>query len=158
MYCSACGKDINPDLSFCNYCGARIGGGNEPDPNTLPESSFNLIAGALLTIPIVGIGLILGLLVVMKRELGLSDDLIQSVVVLSFVLLVASEAGFIWLMLTRTRKRKNQKGKDKKPALEDADTRQLGEAKQDSIPTSVYSVTDHTTRTLDKVPRREKDR
>lgn len=158
MFCSTCGKDINPDLSFCNYCGARTGAGAAAGENELSESSFNLIAGALLTTPLVGIGLILALVYVMKRELGLSEDLIGPVVMLCFFLLAASEGGFIWLMLKRTRGRKARPNKAKKNLLNEAETRRLAEGRQDPIPASVYDVTDHTTRTLDQVPRTKTDR
>jgi hypothetical protein len=157
MYCSTCGKDINANLSFCNHCGARTGAADAAGAGELSESSFNLIVGALLATPIVGIGLILGLLVVMKRELGLTEDLIGPTIMLCFLLLAASEAGFIWLMLKRTKGRRTPGGKTKKFVTNEADSHRLTEGTQDHIPASVYDVTDHTTRTLDEVPRSKKD-
>jgi hypothetical protein len=156
MYCPSCGKKVNPDLSYCNQCGARIGAGNEPDPNALSESSFNLLVGSLLTIPIVGIGLILGLMVVMKRELGFRDEVVMSVVFLSFLLLLAAEAGFIWLMLSRTKRRKAKTGKNEtsEPAqLNEPVVKSLAEPRPLGFSEPVPSVTDHTTRTLDPVKR-----
>ena len=154
MYCPSCGKDVNEGLSFCKSCGARIG--EAPDPNALSESSFNLLIGALLSIPIVGIGLIFGLMVVMKRELGFSDGLIMSVVFLSFLLLIAAEAGFIWLMLTRTKRRKPtavSEGAKENAQLNETSGKTLGEAQPFGFSDPVASVTDHTTRTLEPVLR-----
>lgn len=160
MYCPSCGVDVNSGLSFCNRCGARISAGTELDPNALSESSFNLLVGALLTIPIVGIGLILGLMVVMKQELGFKDEIVMTAVFLSFLLLLAAEAGFIWLMITRTKKRKVPADKtDKKKEIKgsDPEAKILGEGTPTGIPASVHSVTDHTTRNLDPVTREPKN-
>lgn len=151
MYCPSCSKDVNPGLSFCNHCGARIAEGNDPDPNPLSETSFHVLIGALLTIPIVGIGLILGLMVVMKQELGFGDEVVMSVVFLSFLLLLAAEAAFIWLMITRTKTRNVKAGPTKSHEIEGGDgtVKGLGEGTPLGIPEPVHSVTDHTTRTLD---------
>jgi hypothetical protein len=153
MYCASCGKDIVEGLRFCNRCGAQIG--DDTDPNALAESSFNALVGALLTIPIVGIGLILGLLVVMKRELGFADDAVMVVVFLSFLLLTAAEGGFIWLMLSRTRRKKKKVMSDVagQPQLNEASTKTLSEGQPLGFGEAAPSVTEHTTRTLDPVRR-----
>ena len=159
MYCPSCGKDVNPELSFCSHCGARIAAGNDLDPNALSETSFHVLIGALLTIPIVGIGLILGLMVVMKQQLGFRDDAIMAVVFVSLLLFLMAEAGVIWLMLTRTKKRQVVTQADEKRKLDRGSTaeRILSEGQPLGFPAAVPSVTERTTRTLDKASRRPSD-
>ena len=160
MYCPSCGKDVNADLSYCNHCGARIAAGNDLDPNALSETSFHVLIGALLTIPIVGIGLILAIMVVMKRELGFGEDPVLAVVMVSLILFLAAEAGVIWLMLTRTKKRKVVAPAGEKRGLGRADVTEkvLTEGQPLEFSAPAASVTDHTTRTLDPVRRDPADR
>jgi hypothetical protein len=150
---------VNPDLSFCNTCGARLGGAaNEDTPGQMSESSFNLLVAAILAIPIAGIGIIIGLLVVMKKELLLRDEIVATVALMAFVLLLVSEGGLIWLLIHRTRGAKKEK---KKAGLPPADTQRLpdvvmkglNEGQPRTAQDAVSSVTEHTTRTLDAVPR-----
>jgi hypothetical protein len=67
----------------------------ENDPSALATSSFNLLVGAALSIPVIGLGIIIGLMVVMKKELGFGDDMIFVVTFLTFLLLFMAEIGMI---------------------------------------------------------------
>ncbi len=69
MYCPSSGKDVNSGLSFCNYCGVRLNA-PESDPNALAASSFNLMVGAVIAIPVFGLGLIIAIIAAMKNGLG----------------------------------------------------------------------------------------
>jgi hypothetical protein len=103
MYCSSCGKNVNQGLRFCNHCGATVGGAIEHDSSKLSESSLNLLLGGILGLPIAGLGIIIGLLSVMKKELGFGSELIIAFALMSFVLLLAAEGVFIWLLIHRAR-------------------------------------------------------
>lgn len=103
MFCPSCGKSVNPGLSYCNNCGARAAGKGEEAPHRLPESSFNLLVIALIGVPIAGIGVIIGLLTVMKQELGFRDEMIGVIAVMSFILLLIAELGLIWLLRHHTK-------------------------------------------------------
>ena len=158
MFCQACGNQVNPGLSYCNTCGTRIGGAKDDAPEQMSESSFNLLVSAILAIPIAGIGIILGLLVVMKKELAFRDEIIATIALMAFVLLLVSEGGLLWLLIHRTRGARKEK---KKVELPPADTRRLpdvvvkglNEGQPRTAQDTVSSVTEHTTRTLDAVPR-----
>jgi hypothetical protein len=154
MFCSTCGNSVNPDLRYCNSCGARIGASDETESGQMSESSFNLLISAILAIPIAGIGIMIGLLVVMKKELGLSDELIGIITLMGFVLLLVSEGGLIWLLLHRTRTAKKKKvvPAETPVQLPDVQMRGLNEGQPLSAQDSFPSVTEHTTRTLDAVP------
>lgn len=151
MYCSSCGTAVMKGLSFCKNCGARVGGKKERDENQFSESSVNFMIVALLGIPIAGIGVIIGLISVMKKELNLDNDIIVIITFLSFLLLLMAETGFLWLLLNRTKKPKE---KDEIRQLDQAATKSLGEAQPQSFVNPVSSVTENTTRTLEMTERK----
>lgn len=157
MFCQACGNTVNPGLSYCNTCGARIGGAKDSAPEQMSESSFNLLVSAILAIPIAGIGIIMGLLVVMKKELGFRDEVVMSIALMCFILLLVSEGGLLWLLFHRTRGARKEK---KKAGLPPADTQRLpdvvikglNEGQPRTARDAASSVTEHTTRTLVERP------
>jgi hypothetical protein len=157
MFCSTCGNQVNPDLRYCNSCGTPINRESEAAPgNQMSESSFNVLVGAILSLPIVGIGLIMGLLMLMKKEVGFSDTVIMGFAVMAFFLLIVSEAGLIVLLLNRVRvpKKKRADRPDETPReIPDVVMRGLNEGQQRSARDVISSVTEHTTRTLDAIPR-----
>lgn len=123
----------------------------------MPESSFNLLVASILAIPIAGIGIMIGLLVVMKKELAFRDELIAMIALMGFVLLLVSEGGLIWLLLHRTRaaKKKAAKPVEAPVPLPAVEMRGLAAGQPRTAQDSFPSVTEHTTRTLDAVPRKE---
>lgn len=155
MFCSSCGKSVNPGLSYCNYCGARVAGKADEGPGQMPESSFNLLVGSLIGVPIAGLGIIIGLLTVMKRELGFGEEFIGFIIFMSFVLLLIAELGLIWLLRHHTKmsKRSDESHKPTMPPTPDVVIKGLPEGQMQPIYQPGQSVTEHTTRTLDAVPR-----
>ena len=122
----------------------------------IPESSFNLLIGGLLAVPIAGIGLIIGLLTVMKRELGFRDEMIGIMALLCIALLVLTELGLLWLVWTNARHGRGKTGKPGKQNLPEREVglRGLPERRIDPVGQPIQSVTEHTTRTLEAVPRK----
>ena len=155
MFCSSCGKSVTPGLSYCNHCGARVGSKAESDSGRIPESSFNLLVIALLVVPIAGIGIIMGLLTVMKKELGFGEEMIGAIVFMSFVLLLIAELGLIWLLRHHTRmsKRSDETPQPNLTQSPDVVIKGLPEGQMQPLYQPMESVTEHTTRTLDAVPR-----
>jgi len=155
MFCSSCGKTINPDLRYCNHCGGRLDADGDGSMR-IPESSFNLLVGGLLAVPIAGIGLIIGLLTVMKRELGFGDEMIAIMALLCTALLLLTELGLLWLLWTSARHGRVRKAKPGQQNLpeRDVELRGLPESRIEPADRQVQSVTEHTTRTLDAVPRK----
>lgn len=155
MFCSSCGKSVNPGLSYCNHCGAKVAGKNDGGVGQIPESSFNLLVIALLGVPIVGIGIIIGLLTVMKKELGFGEEMIGFIVLMSFILLLIAEIGLIWLLRHHTKmaKRSYEPQQPALPQTPDVVIKGLPEGQNQPIYQPMRSVTEHTTRTLDAVTR-----
>lgn len=156
MYCSACGTAVNKDLNFCKNCGARLGDKKESAGNQLSEASVNFLIAALLGIPIAGIGIIIGLMSVMKKELGFPNDLIGIVVLMSFLMLLLAEAGCIWILWSRTRIPRQTAVK--KNELKEAAKKELVEPRDEPISQPASSVTENTTRSFEPVYRDPKGR
>lgn len=156
MYCSSCGKSVAAGLSFCNHCGFRLNGGD--DDKTLSESSFNFLIAALLGLPIAGIGLIIGVMSVMKKELGMATDATVAVVLLCCLLLLTAEFGILRLLLSRTARSKPKKAKKaaKEYRLDEAAARTLTEAQPFDAVQPVGSVTENTTRNFEPAYREPK--
>ena len=151
MYCPSCGKEVNSGLTFCNYCGVRLAAA-ENDPSALSVSSFNMLVGAMIAIPVVGLGLIIALMAVMKKGLEFRDDMIFVVIFMTFLLLFFAELGTILMLISKSRKPKAKpiKKQDEissRPvsAIDEVVIKGLNPTSFEGVP----SVTEHTTRTLD---------
>jgi len=157
MFCPSCGKEVNSSLSYCNYCGVRLNGKDESDSNALAASSFNLLVGAVIAIPFVGLAIIIALMAVMKNGLGFHDDIIFAVIFMTFLLLFIAEIGTLWMMISRTKKPKVKSSKEpaaieprRVGAIDEVVLKGLNASTLEGIP----SVTEHTTRTLDAAYRK----
>lgn len=159
MYCSTCGGAVIPGLNYCKSCGARIGGATHDDRGKLSESSFNLLVTAILSIPIAGLGIIIGLMSVMKEKLGFSNELIIPFIAGAFLLLIVSETALIWLLIQRTkmvRKTDEDSGLKTVAQLPDVVIKGLGAAKTRDLVEPIPTVIEHTTRSLEPVARETK--
>ena len=136
MYCSTCGKSVTPGLSYCNHCGARL---SEAKGDNLTKNLLFFMTAVF----VFGLGAIIFLMMALKMVFGPENmGLIISFTMLSFLIMLSVEGVFVWMLLGR-----------KKDAKEAA--KELGEAKARSLPEPVFSVTDHTTRTLEPVDRED---
>jgi uncharacterized protein (DUF983 family) len=134
MYCSKCGSAVSPNLTYCNHCGAKLSGAKSDD------ITKNLLF-FMTAVFVFGLGAIIFLMMALKMVFGPENmGLIISFTFLSFLIMLAVEGVFVWMLLSR-----------KKGAKEGA--KELSEAKARSLPEPVFSVTEHTTRTLEPVDR-----
>jgi hypothetical protein len=152
MFCSTCGNTLNPGLRFCNKCGAKTGVAKEQVPGQLPESTINFLIAAMLGLPIAGVALLIGLAVVLKTSLGFAEEWVVISILFCVVMFLAAEAGFLWLLFSRTRVIKGSTkntSHDQPAAISEARTSALGEAGVDLSD----NIGESTTRILDTVPR-----
>ncbi|HEY0428361.1 MAG TPA: hypothetical protein VGC76_11310 [Pyrinomonadaceae bacterium] len=149
MYCSTCGNAVNQNLSYCNHCGAKVSGAR-----TLSEASFNTLVGSILGIAIAGLGVIIGLMAVMKNVLDLSNEVIVPFIIASFVILISAESVFIWLLVSHSRKSKTPEvdAQFETNRLNQVEIKGLNKSTFEPIPT----VTEDTTRNLQPVFRETK--
>jgi uncharacterized paraquat-inducible protein A len=162
MYCSSCGKSVIPGLSYCNHCGYKLTAGKKAEYGTISEGSFNFLIAALLGLPIAGIGVLIGLLTVMKRELGMSDNVVATIAFFAFFLLTISELGLLKLLLSATKTKARKAAKEN--FVEEPAARTLNEAQPfDTVQPAPgmasgmgSSVTENTTRNFEPVYRESK--
>ena len=150
MFCANCGTPRAQGLSYCNRCGM--------DLRERKESGHTVAISVLLTaitlIGLIGLGIMLGGSLTLRREAGLSQELIG--VFMLFVFLVISVTEFMLVrnlskLITSATENKTE-NKTYFPAappvqqeLRLPPARNLGEP--------VPSVTENTTHTLDYVRR-----
>lgn len=155
MHCSSCGEAVNQDVSYCTRCGARTNDATGYAASKLSESSFNLLVAGILGIPIAGLGIVIGLMSVMK-EMGFSKELIIAFMSLGFLLLLAAEAVFIWLLLQNRTRADKETGNNAQ--LREVEINKLGEAQVRELSEPIPSVAENTTRSFEAIHREPKMR
>ena len=144
MYCANCGTPLTQGLSYCNRCGANLR--ERSETNTGAISAF---LTAITLLGIVGLGIMLGGALVLRRGAGLSQDLIGVFMLFTFLIV-----GFTELLLfknlsklfasTESRKYSSQ---PQPAAISNAHDLRLPQATPLGEP--IGSVTENTTRTLE---------
>ena len=155
MYCSSCGNILNPNLRFCNRCGAKTGRAKKLGSGQLADSTVNLLIAAVLGLPIVTIGLLMGVAIVLKNALNFAEEWIIITIIIFLVFFLAAELGLLWLLFSRTRASRSPVGESGgQNLLEVGPTRSLDPAKFG--PENIGL--ENTTRTLESVPRKHEDK
>ena len=132
MYCSTCASAVSPNLTYCNHCGAKL---SEAKGDNITKNLLFFMTAVF----VFGLGAIILLMMAMKMVFGAEYlPLVIAFTLLSFLIMLGVEGVFVWMLLSR-----------KKGAKEAA--KELSEAKARSLPAPVLSVTEHTTRTLERV-------
>lgn len=151
MYCENCGKHIDDSLNFCKSCGTQIK--KQKDES---KSILNSLVSALIAIVVVGLGILVALTAVLLDKSPNVEPVFVFAVAYLCILFGIS------FMLTRQiskvidkkldldskPSRTPFKTRDEEPLVQlpPSNTNPLQEFRQPS------SVTESTTRTLDKVP------
>jgi uncharacterized membrane protein YvbJ len=150
MFCSSCGSAITPELNYCKRCGAEL---NDAGKQSGTDNK-SLILG-FVAVPVFSITAIIGLVVLMKDVIGFDTKLVGVIAVMSFFLFVIADIALVLALLNRSRTNKKPA---KKAQLNEAVTQSLYQspARELAEPMPMSSVTEHTTRSLDAIPRKAK--
>lgn len=146
MYCSNCGKTLNASLNYCNSCGTRV----EGKALLVRNSSSPALGIGAVFIGIVGLICFVPLLQALLHST--LDTAAVIVILVAYLLTVfamfAVLIGHVWKNSGDIRIKTNQSSEDfgGVDAFRCINTAQLTE------PARPMSVTEHTTKTLDKVP------
>ena len=146
MYCPSCGAAVARGLSYCNHCGAKLGGaegGSAPEP---PGVKPELVVSSMVALFIFGLGAIAVLVGVLKQVAGFDTPALLAVTLFSLVLMLAVEGVLIGLLLRGGR---GAKGVGDTGRPKGQTTKELGEAHVRALPGHVPSVTEHTTRAFE---------
>jgi hypothetical protein len=147
MYCSSCGAAVAQGLSYCNFCGAKLGA-SEGAAVKSPEVKPELLASAMVAVFVLGLVAIAILVGVMKAVAGFDLPFLLAATVVSFAVMLLVEGVLIGLLLKGRRGSKEASGAGRP---KEQTTKDLGEAEARALPEPVPSVTEHTTRTLEPV-------
>ena len=155
MYCSACGSAVPLNLSYCNRCGAKVGGAKAEGGNRPSELSPNSLLNMVGAVFVFGLAAFVALMALMKQGNGFNPVILVAAT-LCFLLTFVIEAVLIWLLL------KSRKGATRPVAAADSPegqtTKGLGDAQERLLPEPLPSVTEHTTRAFDPVHRERKSK
>jgi uncharacterized paraquat-inducible protein A len=143
MYCSSCGAAVARGMSYCNLCGAKLNDAQSESTNKPAESFPESLVWAIVSVFVVGLGVTIGLMALMKDLLNFSQGLIVTFTVLSFALMFAVEGVLIWLLFERLRSAKKASGTSQ---LKEQTTRELDSPDVRALPEPVPGVTEQTTR------------
>src|SRR5215211_2498167 len=104
MYCSTCGGAVAHGLSYCNYCGTKLGGANDDNVIKSSEAKPELLVSALVAVFVLGLGAIAVLIGVLKAVAGFDLSLLLAVTIFSFLLMLLVEGVLIGLLLSGKRR------------------------------------------------------
>ena len=150
MYCSSCGSSVAPSLSYCNRCGSELGA-TDRNPNKPSEARQESLVWALASVTIVGIAAVIGLMAVMSEVVHFNIGLIAAFSLLVFLTFLGVDSVLIWLLLRPGRRAKEA---DFRTQQKELATNDLAESNARVLPEPSFSVTDHTTHTLEPAERK----
>lgn len=141
MYCSTCGAQIAPGLSFCNRCGANLKD-RSSSANMGPISAF---LTAITVLGVIGLGIMLGGSLVLRKEANLPFELVGFFMLFTFILV-----GVIEFMLVRQLSKLTGTVDDRRHiSAPSPPLAELRPASVNNVVESQPSVTENTTRTLE---------
>ena len=149
MYCPTCGNSVADGLKYCNSCGVRLTREIE-DKDGTPGKMLDNILTALFLIVMFALGILVGLVAVL-----LSNNVKPDAVMLIAVVYLIAVFGICFSLVRQATKLIDYRLKgwnrgeavSTTPQISTPNTPKLDEFREPAM-----SVTDHTTRTLDKVP------
>lgn len=144
MFCSNCGTALAQGLSYCNRCGTDL-----REPRAKTTGPITAMVTAITVLGIAGMGIMLGGALSLRKEAGLSQDLIGLFMFFVFLIVSITEVMLVRNLskLTSANESKKQQHLPAPPVNE----KRLPPA--GSLGEPVRSVTENTTRTLDYVQR-----
>ncbi|MBK9153383.1 MAG: hypothetical protein IPM25_04080 [Chloracidobacterium sp.] len=153
MYCERCGKQLDEALNFCNGCGAQL-----RKERGDQRSVLNSLITAVIVVSIVGFGVLVGLMAILLDKLANPEP--AFIFAIFYLATLFGIAFMIMRQISRLIDAK-LKGNDidanvpirreERPVqLPPTSTARLEEHREPA------SVTEHTTRTLENVPARER--
>jgi len=122
------------------------------NPANRSEAPAESLVWALASVTIVGIGAVIGLMAVMSEVAHFNTGLIVAFSLLVFLAFLGVDSVIIWLLLRPTREAKQAYRMAQQVKLT---TNELGELEARELPAPSFSVTEHTTHTLEPASRRQ---
>lgn len=151
MYCSSCGAAVTQNLIYCKRCGAKLSDGARDDGSKASEISPNILVCAMVATFIFGMAAVVALSGAARG----GDPIAIAVLMLSFLLILALESIFMWLLFRRRKVGKDASGANR---LNEQARKELYTATAGMLVEPIPSVTEQTTSLLEPIPRDEKSK
>ena len=146
MYCANCGTPLTQGLSYCNRCGMNL-----KDRTQTNTGAIGAFLTAITLIGVIGLGIMLGGALVLRKEAGLTQDLVAVFMLFTFLIV-----GLIEIMLVRNLSRlTSSKEQPKSLPAPHVTAHDLRLPPATPLGEPVGSVTENTTRTLEYAPRQQ---
>jgi hypothetical protein len=147
MHCPACGKALARRMKYCNHCGEPLRL-EEASASEAAEARFDDYLDGLFWTTVIGLGLILGGMVVMKQVFS-SSGLVIAYMILSSTAFLSVFGIHLWQIIRMSRRNRSNEIAEG----EQFDTNRLGGAKPQARLEEAGSVTEETTRTFESQPK-----
>jgi len=145
MYCANCGTQLGPGLRYCNRCGFNLRERNESS-----NGPVNAYLTAITIIGVLGLGMMLGGPIALRKEGGFEDSLIGIFMLLAFLIVSVTE-----FMLVRNLSRLTAPKESRTRSLPPPVQQDLRLPQASNLGEPVPSVTENTTRTLEYARREQ---
>ena len=145
MYCSACGTQLAPGLSFCNRCGMSLK--ERAGSKAAPIAAF---LSAITIIGVAGLGIMLGGTLVLTIEAHLKEELVGFFMLFTFFIVAIIEI-LLFRQLSRFTAAGKTKAIEAAPPLSTPVELRASQTPR-TLVESMPSVTENTTRTLQYLP------
>jgi len=86
MYCANCGTPLTQGLSYCNRCGANL-----RERTETKTGAIGAFLTAITLLGIIGLGIMLGGSLVLRKEAGLSQELVGVFMLFTFLIVSITE-------------------------------------------------------------------
>lgn len=140
MYCANCGTPLTQGLSYCNRCGANL-----RERTGTKTGAISAFLTAITILGIVGLGIMLGGSLVLRREAGLSQELVGVFMFFTFLIVSITEIMLVKNLSKLTGSTESVKYLPAPPVV----PQDLRLPHATPLGEPVGSVTENTTRTLE---------
>jgi hypothetical protein len=147
MYCSSCASPVTAGLKFCNRCGASFG---KDRADTQATSVIQALITAIVLVPILGLGAMLGGAIALKQGVELPTDIVGFFMLFAFLIIGVTEISLLrHLSRTLGTSQRIERSEPAPPLFQPAPigVRELNAVRDTAEP--LGSVTENTTRTLE---------
>jgi hypothetical protein len=142
MYCSACGTPVAPGISYCNRCGQSL-----KEREEVKSTSVNAFLTAITLIGVIGLGIMLGGALTLRKEAALGEEIVGFFMLFTFLVVVTTE-----ILLVRQLSKLTSGGAKNQasfPAPAPGIPNEFPAHQPRTLAEPLPSVTENTTRTLE---------
>lgn len=152
MFCPTCGVALAQHLKYCNRCGSQLVTGQGAAEIESSEKRLHEEMVEIFWVTVIGLGIIVGGMALIKNVLHLSEWTIVAYMILSSTAFTINFALSLWQIRRLARIAEKARGAVQ---IEQLDTNGLMPIKARADLEALPSVTENTTRTLEPISKEQ---